>query len=154
MNSNSFTSVIAVILICAMAYVTIKVVTFDVPEPTPLKGSAAQSDVFVQSTAVAREYWASRGRPVTCGKIGGLVLVRVPALSKNTPDAGARKGVCQVLYRRGWYEVALRDPERFCTITVHEVGHIVGLDHSTDRNNIMHDPALRLLRDCSALAIR
>lgn len=147
-------AIIAVILVCATAYFAIKVITFDVPEPTPFKGSVVQSDVFAKSTAVAKEYWASRGRPVTCGKIGGLVLVRVPALSKNTPDAGARKGVCQVLYRRGWYRTAIRDPQRFCTLTVHEIGHIIGLDHSPDPNDIMHDPALRLLRACSVLATR
>ena len=144
-----FSSALAVIMIFAMAFFTIKVVTYDVPEPAKIKGSAAQSQTFVKSIAVANEYWASRGHPVTCGKIEGLVLPRVPALSKNTPDAGARKGVCQVLYRRGWYLAAIRDPQRFCTITVHEVGHIIGLGHSPDRNNIMHDPAIYLLRACA-----
>ena len=44
------------------------------------------------------------------------------------------------------------DYKTFCALTVHEYGHLVGLQHSSDRKSFMHDPVKVIPPACGALA--
>ena len=44
------------------------------------------------------------------------------------------------------------DYKTFCALTVHEYGHLVGLQHSSDRKSFMHDPVKFIPPACGALA--
>ncbi len=135
----------------ALAFFAGKVITFDPGAGVNPQGTTVSPPVLADSVAVAKKYWASQGVRVPCGKISGLVVGHIPNFQRIDPDGGARKGVCEILLRRGWYVKAVNSPLRFCALVLHETGHIIGLDHSADRANVMHTPQFFVPRACLVL---
>lgn len=138
----------ALLFLIPASYLTYKVWSFD--PNVPIKGSNVQASVFNESVAVATAYWRSRGVGSPCSKIRGTVLSALP-FPNQMKDAGAREGVCEILFRRGWYRLAKDDPPRFCTVVTHESGHIFGRVHVADPADIMYTPTHRILPACRVL---
>jgi hypothetical protein len=107
----------------------------------PIGGSAvAQNPLIAELMRAGIRYW--EGYPQSCA--GGLAV----NLSTDDPDAGDDtvyngwvydEDPC-VMYlnvRNAQWPITRRNALDWCSIVTHEMGHMLGLDHSRDKRNIM-----------------
>jgi hypothetical protein len=122
-----------------------------VPAAGAVSGFGAR---VLRATAIARQYFHDRqtcpaGVLASWGRLAGLNPDRSAGMA-----AEAFPGTCAVVYNADVFDsanfgaVAYRWP-MFCTLTVHEFGHLAGLGHSTDPRSIMYPIIRAPIRACT-----
>lgn len=150
-GSTKFIGCLLGIIIFAASFFAYRVGSYT-PEPSVNPpGKTVQTSLTNKSISLAKEHWTAIGVKTPCGKIPFLVVDHIPNLRGIDADGGSRAGICLVEVTQKWYDAAVSQPQRFCALTVHEVGHIDGLDHSPDRSDVMHLPQYVVPRICRRL---
>ena len=86
-----------------------------------------------RAKAVAINYW---GQPAQCPHVWAM---RADTLTN--PGAAAEAGGCSIYFLRGWWALSPRASfARFCSVYLHEWGHLLGQSHSDDPESVMHSP--------------
>lgn len=145
---------VLILFLFPLIYIASTVVLYEPKESGGLINppyKVAKAAAFNESVAVANRYWASKGVPSPCSKITGRVVARIPNWQGIDADGGAREGACEILMRRGWYQAAATQPQRFCALVLHEVGHIGGQEHSRNPQSVMFTPQLFVPDACRVL---
>jgi hypothetical protein len=105
--------------------------------PPPLAHPAA---IYTTSVHIAKDYWAHRRVHNECNEVKVILVDAIPTLSGDAVGQ-AVIGKCEMLIKRTWYYYNLTDTTKFCTLVVHEIGHLNHQQHVDDITNIMY-PAL------------
>lgn len=123
--------------------------------PAPAaSGSSPFNARVLRATAIARGYFhdyrtCPAGVLAVWGRLSGVNLDQSGGLA-----AEALPALCTVVYNADTFDdvhfgaAAYRWP-MFCTLTVHEFGHLAGLGHSTDPRSVMYPVIAAPIRACN-----
>lgn len=89
---------------------------------------------FAVAAAIAVSYWGARDMPPTCNPqpypISQAAMSVFDGQDGVQAVARAEQGTCRVLIAPRLAVIRRRDPVWYCTIIVHEIGHLHGLSHA------------------------
>ena len=96
-----------------------------------------------RAKAVAVNYWGQT--PAQCPHVYAM---RADTLMNPGAAAEADHNACSIYFLRGWWALSPRASfARFCSVYVHEWGHLLGYQH-TDEPGVMNGDHVPTLRAC------
>lgn len=113
------------------------------PSPETLPGKPVHTARTTHAVALARRYWAARGHHKDCP--GGIKTVfgNYKQLPEKHVVADSTEYGCAIRYgESAYYAASWRE---FCEVTIHEFGHLVGMNHSHNPRSIMYPKVTNVL---------
>jgi hypothetical protein len=114
---------------------------------------AVNSDAMVRAELIAVEYWNSS----PCGGVVGVSWASLDPSINATSDwwnpteaygNPAANSSCTITFN----EVQAFDWPMFCTVMVHEIGHLTGHQHVTDESSVMYPIYVAPIPQCTGTA--